>query len=126
MRCVSSTRVSTRGPVWVATGKPSTIALSSTKPHGMYEITYTRTGTATRQASTKPAGSPKPQPIRSQPSAAGAAGSVSATGSSGVGGGASGPKPIRPASEKAPATANDATMAANAACSGVNVNGPTV
>src|SRR6185503_19580842 len=126
MRCVSSMRVSVAGPVWLATGKPSTIALLSTKPHGMYEITYTTTGSATRHTSTKPAGRPKPQPMRSQPSAAGAAGSVSLTGSSTAGGGASGPNPSRPASENVPATANEATIAAKAACSGVNVNGPAV
>src|SRR6185437_11729824 len=88
--------------------------LPSIIAHGMYEITYTTTGSTTRHSVAHTIGSPSSQPGRSQPVGAGSAGGRIDAGSSGEGVGANGPNPARPATAKTPHTATPTRTSPNA------------
>src|SRR4051794_24542790 len=90
----------------------------------MYDTTYTATGISSSDTRVQAIGRPNFQPGRNQPSGAGAGGSSSRTGSSGDGGAASGPKPVRPATHRAPATTIARAISANADRTGVAVADP--
>ena len=71
-------------------------------------------------------GMPPSQPGRSQPSAGAPGGSRSRIGSSGAGGIASGPNPIRPASQNSPNTTTDPRASRIASSSAVTATEPSM
>ena len=109
-------------------GQPATIWVWGcwTNVHGMYETTYTTTGSAMRQAAIQTTGSPSSQPGRSQPAAGSPGGSSRRMGSSGAGGAASGPKPQRPPIQYSPTTTSEPKASASATSNGVTDTDPSL